>query len=123
MFTPVMGYARVKFLNALVHQNMVNLMFWSMSATNVHKCLCLYVEINLSLFFFKSRVVRKKCLHNFLYVPSSLKKKNSMVYDLGGGAVAQSVERATPGDEALGSIPLWPPAPYWLGRCQYNVTG
>ena len=20
-------------------------------------------------------------------------------------------------------IPLWPPATYWLGRCQYNVTG
>ena len=20
-------------------------------------------------------------------------------------------------------FPLWPPAPYWLGRCQYNVTG
>ena len=19
--------------------------------------------------------------------------------------------------------PLWPPAPYWLGQCQYNVTG
>ena len=19
--------------------------------------------------------------------------------------------------------PMWPPAPYWLGRCQYNVTG
>ena len=39
------------------------------------------------------------------------------------GAVAQSVERATPGEEVTGSIPLWPPAPYWLGRCQYNVTG
>ena len=38
----------------------------------------------------------------------------------GGGAVAQSVERATPGEEVPGSIP---PAPYWLGRCQYNVTG
>ena len=21
------------------------------------------------------------------------------------------------------SSPLWPPAPYWLGWCQYNVTG
>ena len=40
-----------------------------------------------------------------------------------GGAVAQSVERATPGEEVSGSIPLWPPAFYWLGRCQYNVTG
>ena len=38
------------------------------------------------------------------------------------GAVAQSVERATPGEEVLGSIPLWPLTPYWLGRCQYNVT-
>ena len=36
-----------------------------------------------------------------------------------GGAVAQSVERSTPGEEVPGSIP----APYWLGRCQYNVTG
>ena len=29
--------------------------------------------------------------------------------------------RATSGQEVLGSIPA--PAPYWLGRCQYNVTG
>ena len=36
----------------------------------------------------------------------------------GGGAVAQSVERVTPGQEVPGLIP----APYWLGRCQYNVT-
>ena len=36
---------------------------------------------------------------------------------------SKSVERATPGKEVLGSIPLWLPAPYWLGRCQYNVTG
>ena len=34
----------------------------------------------------------------------------------------KSVERATLGEEVLGSIPLWPPAPYWLGRYQYNVT-
>ena len=40
-----------------------------------------------------------------------------------GGAVAQSVERATPGEEVPSSIQLWPSAPYWLGRCQYNVTG
>ena len=32
-------------------------------------------------------------------------------------------ERATPGEGVLGSNPLWPPAPYWLGRCQSNVTG
>ena len=31
--------------------------------------------------------------------------------------------RKTPGEKVLGSISLWPPAPYWLGRCQYNVTG
>ena len=37
-----------------------------------------------------------------------------------GGAVAQSVERATPGEEVPGLSPLWPPAPYWLG--QYNET-
>ena len=37
----------------------------------------------------------------------------------GGGVVTQSVERATPipSEEVLGSIPMWPPAPYWLGRC------
>ena len=33
-------------------------------------------------------------------------------------SVAQSVEREF-GEEAVGSIP----APYWLGRCQYNVIG
>ena len=41
------------------------------------------------------------------------------------GAVAQSVECVTPGEEVLGSIPaqgLWPPALYCLGRCQYSVT-
>ena len=40
-----------------------------------------------------------------------------------GGAVAQSVESATPGEEVLVQFPLWPPAPYWLGRCQYSVIG
>ena len=37
-----------------------------------------------------------------------------------GGAVAQSVERLTPGEEIPGSIPA---VAYWLGPCQYNVTG
>ena len=31
-----------------------------------------------------------------------------------GGAVAQSVERS------LVRFLLWPPDPYWLGRCQYK---
>ena len=40
------------------------------------------------------------------------------------GAVAESVERATPGEEVVGSIPaVGPPITYWLGQCQYNVTG
>ena len=39
-----------------------------------------------------------------------------------GGAEAQSAERATPGEEVVVRSPLWPPAPYWLGRCQHNVT-
>ena len=39
------------------------------------------------------------------------------------GGLAQLVERATPGEEVSGLTPLWPSAPYWLGRCQYNVTG
>ena len=42
------------------------------------------------------------------------------------GAVAQSVECVTHGEEVLGSIPaqgLWQPALYCLGRCQYSVTG
>ena len=33
-----------------------------------------------------------------------------------GGAIAQSVERATPGEEVPGSIPAVA-ARYWLGRC------
>ena len=41
----------------------------------------------------------------------------------GGGEVAQSVERATLGEEIVCSIPLRAPAPYWLDRCQYKVTG
>ena len=40
-----------------------------------------------------------------------------------GGAVAHSIELATLGQEIPGRSPLWPPAPYWTGRCQYNVTG
>ena len=33
-------------------------------------------------------------------------------------------ERATPGEEVLGSIPAVAARPlYWLGRSQYNVTG
>ena len=35
--------------------------------------------------------------------------------------VAQSVERATPGEEVPGSIPAV--AARWLGRCQYNLIG
>ena len=51
-----------------------------------------------------------------------------MCNNIHGGAVAQSVERTTPGEEVLGSItavaaPPPPPAPYWLVWCQYNVTG
>ena len=37
--------------------------------------------------------------------------------------LAQSVERTTPSEEVLGSIPAAAAAPYWLGRCQYDVTG
>ena len=36
-------------------------------------------------------------------------------------AVAQLVKRATPDEEAAGLIPTV--AAYWLGQCQYNVTG
>ena len=35
-------------------------------------------------------------------------------------AVAQSVERAR--RSWVRSL-LWPPAPYWMGRCQHTVTG
>ena len=38
------------------------------------------------------------------------------------GRVAQSIYSATPGEEVFGSIPAAAPAPYCLGRCQYNVT-
>ena len=40
-----------------------------------------------------------------------------------GGTLAQSVKRATLGEEVPVRFPLWPPARHWLGRCQYNVTG
>ena len=40
-----------------------------------------------------------------------------------GGGVAQSVERTTTGEESWVRFLLWLPAPNWLGRCQYNVTG
>ena len=41
----------------------------------------------------------------------------------GGGGVAQSVERATPGEKVVGSIPAVTTAPYFLSRCQFYVTG
>ena len=37
--------------------------------------------------------------------------------------VALWVEHATPGQEFLDLIPAPVFARYWLGRCQYNVTG
>ena len=37
--------------------------------------------------------------------------------------MAQSVERTTPGEEVPGSVPAVADAPYWSGRCRYNVTG
>ena len=38
-------------------------------------------------------------------------------------AVAQSIERATSRKEVICSIPVTgASAPYWLGRCQYNVA-
>ena len=40
-----------------------------------------------------------------------------------GNAVAQSVERAIPGEEVRVRFPLWPPDPYWFGLCQYTMTG
>ena len=42
-----------------------------------------------------------------------------------GGAVAQSVERATPGEEVPGSIPAVAARSLLAGSCQYNhnVTG
>ena len=46
-----------------------------------------------------------------------------VIHYLNGGVVAQLVGGVTPGDEVPGfDSLLWPPAPYWLGRCQY-VTG
>ena len=51
---------------------------------------------------------------NYIYTVSSLKAVRHRYI---GGAVAQSLECVTPGKA------LWAPAPYWLGRCQYNVTG
>ena len=56
-------------------------------------------------------------LQSLLLVSDALPSELSRVQ---GGSVAQSVERSTPGEEVPGSIS---PAPYWLGRCQYNVTG
>ena len=57
------------------------------------------------LFLFRSYVLNKYML--FTYVLITPRKK--------GGAVAQSVERATPDQEVVDSIP----APYSLGGCQY----
>ena len=46
----------------------------------------------------------------------------SLEWEGGGGRVAQLVEHAVPGEDVPGSIPAVASAPYWLGRCQYNVT-
>ena len=52
----------------------------------------------------------KNLFHLWLY--------NIKNYFAKGDAVAQSVVR-----RSRVRSPLWPPATYWLGRCQYNVTG
>ena len=62
----------------------------------------------------------KSCSHNFTIYDSA---SHEFGGGGGGGSVAQSVERVTPGEEVPIRFPLWPTAPYWLGRCQYNVTG
>ena len=56
---------------------------------------------------------------------------NCLLQEGGGKGFAQSVERATPSEEVLGSIPVVAArsllvgsvSPCWLGGCQYNVTG
>ena len=64
-----------------------------------------------------------KMRHNAIIIILYLYVSNYLISLSIGGAVAQSAERATPGEEVLVRSPLWPPAPYWLGRCQNNVTG
>ena len=44
---------------------------------------------------------------------------HSYCHSRGGGRVAQSVERGTPGEEVLGLIPA---VAARLGWCQYNVS-
>ena len=41
----------------------------------------------------------------------------------GGGGGGSSVGRASEVRSSWVRFPLWPPTPYWLGRCQFNVTG
>ena len=41
----------------------------------------------------------------------------------GGGGGGGSIGRARLLVRRSGvQFPLWPPAPYWLGRCQYNMA-
>ena len=65
-------------------------------------------------------------LHHFAYkivVESTLKSTRSIPLKeyANGGAVAQSVEHVTPGEEVLGLIPTVAARSLWLGRCHYNV--
>ena len=53
----------------------------------------------------------------------SLHCDNKLIFNfclLLGCVVAQWVEHMTPGQEDMGLIPA--SAPFWLGRCKYNVT-
>ena len=60
-------------------------------------------------------------IKSLVHLPAHMLVATFMEGGGGRGAVAQSVEILVRRFRVR--FPLWPPAPYWLGRCLYNVTG
>ena len=88
--------------------------------------LCKELNVSVSFQSASRQMVtkRQRSLSRFLYfVPRGAPYTSTIHLGGGGGAVAQWIEWVTSGQEIVGSIPAVAPARYWLGRCQYNVTG
>ena len=54
---------------------------------------------------------------------SSWYNSDTLVLGYRGARQLRRSARLLDGEEVMVWSPLWPPAPYWLGRCQHNVTG
>ena len=89
-------------------------------------CVHFYVTSNVQhnlLCYYGACFARHHSNHEWALLHPKPPEHHRLSFYGAGGVVAQSAERATPGEEVLGSIPAVAARPYWLGQCQYNGTG